>query len=384
MVADHTVIRPWRSIQRRPSRKIWVGSVPVGGDAPITVQSMTNTDTRDVEATIAQIQALEAAGADIVRVSCPDEESSAALKDIVAAVSVPIVADIHFHYKRGIEAAENGAACLRINPGNIGDEDRVRDVIRAAKDNGCSIRIGVNAGSLERDLLEKYGEPCPDAMVESAQRHIRILEDNDFFNFKISCKASDVFLGVAAYMQLASVCDYPLHVGITEAGGLRAGTVKSAIGMGNLLWAGIGDTIRVSLSADPVEEVKVGFDILKSLGLRHRGVNVISCPSCARQQFQVIPTVEALEQRLAHITTPMTLSVIGCVVNGPGEALMTDIGFTGGGRGTHQVYVGGQIAHRLMEGDESIVDHLVRMVEEKAAEIQSKAAAVETDSDAAE
>lgn len=372
---DHTAHRPWRQIQRRQSRKIWVGNVPVGGDAPITVQSMTNTDTRDIAATIAQIRALEIAGVDIVRVSCPDEESSAALKHIVKEVTVPIVADIHFHYKRAIEAAENGAACLRINPGNIGSEDRVREVIKAAKDHNCSIRIGVNAGSLERDLLEKYGEPCPDAMVESAQRHIQILEDHDFYNFKISCKASDVFLAVAAYMQLASVCDYPLHVGITEAGGLRAGTVKSAIGMGNLLWAGIGDTIRVSLSADPVEEVKVGFDILKSLGLRHRGVNVIACPSCARQNFNVIKTVEELEKRLEHISTPLTLSVIGCVVNGPGEALMTDIGFTGGGRGTHQVYLDGQTAHRLLEGDDSIVDHLVKMVEERVALIKSKEAA---------
>lgn len=372
MTADHTAHRPWRQINRRPSRKIWVGNVPVGGDSPITVQSMTNTVTHDVKATVAQIHELEKVGADIVRVSCPDEESSLALKEIVKQVSVPIVADIHFHYKRAIEAAENGAACLRINPGNIGSEDRVKEVIKAAKDYNCSIRIGVNAGSLERDLLEKYGEPCPDAMVESAQRHIAILEDHDFFNFKISCKASDPFLAVAAYMQLANVCDYPLHVGVTEAGGLRSGTIKSAIGMGNLLWAGIGDTIRVSLSADPVEEIKAGFDILKSLGLRHRGVNVISCPSCARQQFNVIKTVEELEKRLEHVTTPMTLSVIGCVVNGPGEALMTDIGFTGGGKGTHQVYVGGEVAHRLMDGDESIVDHLVEMVEKKAAEIKAK------------
>jgi len=370
-MSDHTSVRPWRSIQRRASRKIWVGNVPVGGDSPITVQSMTNTDTRDVAATVAQIHALEAVGADIVRVSCPDEESSAALKDITAQVSVPIVADIHFHYRRGIEAAQNGAACLRINPGNIGSDDRVREVIKAAKDNNCSIRIGVNAGSLERDILEQYGEPCPDAMVESAMRHIRILEDNDFYNFKISCKASDPFLAVAAYMQLAGQCDYPLHVGVTEAGGLRSGTVKSSIGMGNLLWSGIGDTIRVSLSADPVEEIKVGFDILKSLGLRHRGVNVISCPSCARQQFNVIKTVEEIEQRLAHVTTPMTLSIIGCVVNGPGEALMTDIGFTGGGKGTHQVYVGGKTAHRLMDGDGSIVDHLVEMVEAKARELEA-------------
>ncbi len=373
---DHNSVRPWRMITRRPSRKIWVGNVPVGGDAPITVQSMTNTDTKDAAATIAQIKALEEVGADIVRVSCPDEESSAALKKIVPAVNVPIVADIHFHYKRAIEAAQNGAACLRINPGNIGSEERVREVIKAAKDYNCSMRIGVNAGSLERDLLEKYGEPCPDAMVESAMRHIKILEDNDFYNFKISCKASDVFLATAAYQQLAEACDYPIHLGITEAGGLRVGTVKSSIGMGNLLWAGIGDTIRVSLSADPVEEIRVGFDILKSLGLRHRGVNVISCPSCARQQFQVIKTVEELEQRLSHITTPMTLSVIGCVVNGPGEALMTDIGFTGGGKGTHQVFIGGETAHRLMEGDESIVDHLVKLVEEKAASLHEQTASV--------
>jgi (E)-4-hydroxy-3-methylbut-2-enyl-diphosphate synthase len=372
MTTDHTMHRPWRHIQRRPTRKIWVGNVPVGGDSPITVQSMTNTPTHDVAATVAQIQAMERAGVDIARVSCPDEESSAALKEIVKQVSVPIVADIHFHYKRAIEAAENGAACLRINPGNIGSDDRVREVIKAAKDYNCSIRIGVNAGSLERDLLEKYGEPCPAAMVESAQRHIQILEDHDFYNFKISCKASDPFLAVAAYMQLADVCDYPLHVGVTEAGGLRTGTVKSSIGIGNLLWAGIGDTIRVSLSADPVEEVKVGFDILKSLGLRHRGVNVIACPSCARQNFDVIKTVEELEKRLEHITTPMTLSVIGCVVNGPGEALMTDIGFTGGGKGTHQVYVNGKTAHRLLEGDGSIVDHLVKMVEDKAEEIKSR------------
>lgn len=367
--SDPTLYRPWRHIARRKSRKIMVGGVPVGGDSPITVQTMTNTPTADVAATVAQIRAAQDAGADIVRVSCPDEASSAALKDIVRQVSVPIVADIHFHYRRGVEAAKNGAACLRINPGNIGSEERVREVIAAAKDNNCSIRIGVNAGSLERDLLEKYAEPCPEAMVESAQRHIRILEDHDFFNFKISCKASDVFLAVAAYMQLAETCDYPLHVGITEAGGLRSGTVKSAIGMGNLLWAGIGDTIRVSLSADPVEEVRAGFEILKSLGLRHRGVNVISCPSCARQQFDVIKTVETLERSLAHITTPMTVSVIGCVVNGPGEALMTDIGFTGGGKGTHQVYIGGKTAHRLTQGDESIVDHIVRLVEEKAAKI---------------
>jgi (E)-4-hydroxy-3-methylbut-2-enyl-diphosphate synthase len=372
MATDHTAHRPWRMINRRKSRKIWVGNVPVGGDAPITVQSMTNTLTHDVEATIAQVRALEVAGADIVRISCPDEESTEALKLIVPEVTVPIVADIHFHYKRAIEAAQNGAACLRINPGNIGSAERVKEVIKAAKDYNCSIRIGVNAGSLEKELLDKYGEPCPDAMVESAQRHIKILEDHDFFNFKISCKASDVFMGVAAYAQLAEVCDYPLHVGITEAGGLRSGTIKSAIGMGNLLWAGIGDTIRVSLSADPVEEIKVGFDILKSLGLRHRGVNVVACPSCARQQFQVIDTVAELEQRIAHITTPMTVSIIGCVVNGPGEALMTDIGLTGGGQNNHQIYIGGEKAHRFNNGDKSIVDHIVALIEEKAAAIQAQ------------
>ncbi|MBL8714047.1 MAG: flavodoxin-dependent (E)-4-hydroxy-3-methylbut-2-enyl-diphosphate synthase [Alphaproteobacteria bacterium] len=366
------VARPYRQIHRRKSRTVYVGKVPVGGDHPITVQSMTNTLTSDVAATVAQIRALEIAGADIVRVSCPDEASSAALKEIVKEVTVPIVADIHFHYKRGVEAAMNGAACLRINPGNIGSPDRVKEVIKAAKDNNCSIRIGVNAGSLEKDLLEQYGEPCPEAMVASAQRHIQILEDHDFFNFKISCKASDVFLAVAAYQQLAEACDYPLHVGVTEAGGLRTGTIKSSIGIGSLLWAGIGDTIRVSLSADPVEEIKVGFDILKSLGLRHRGVNVIACPSCARQQFDVIETVRVLEDRLAHITTPLTVSVIGCVVNGPGEALMTDIGFTGGGRGTHQVYIGGQPAHRLQ--NEDIVQHLVELVEKKAAAIEKERA----------
>ncbi len=364
-------IRPWRDIYRRKSRQISVGKVKVGGDAPISVQSMTNTLTTDVAATIEQIRGLEIAGADIVRVSVPDEESSRALKDIVPEVTVPIVADIHFHYKRGIEAAEAGAACLRINPGNIGSAERVREVIKAAKDHGCSMRIGVNAGSLERDLLEKYAEPCPDALVESALNHIRILEDNDFFEFKISCKASDPFLAVAAYHGLAEACDYPLHLGVTEAGGLQTGTVKSAIGLGSLLWAGIGDTLRVSLSADPVEEIKVGFDILKSLGLRHRGVNVISCPSCARQEYQVIPTVERLEQALAHISTPMSVSVIGCVVNGPGEARETDIGLTGGGK-AHQIYIDGEKHHLLRDGD--IVDHLVELVEAKAAEIEARRA----------
>ncbi len=362
-------IRPWRDVNRRKSRMINVGKVAVGGDAPITVQSMTNTLTSDVKATIAQIRKLEVAGADIVRVSCPCAESTKALEEIIPEVTVPIVADIHFHYQRAIEAAEAGAACLRINPGNIGKAERVREVIAAAKDHGCSMRIGVNAGSLERDLLEKYAEPCPEAMIESALRHIRILEDNDFTQFKISCKASDIFLSVAAYHGLADACDYPLHLGITEAGGLMSGTVKSSIGLGALLWAGIGDTIRVSLSADPVEEIKVGFDILKSLNLRHRGVNIISCPSCARQEFQVIPAVSELEERLAHISTPMTLSVIGCVVNGPGEARETDIGLTGGGNENHQVYLNGEKHHIMREGN--LVDHLVDLVESKASEIEA-------------
>lgn len=364
-------VRPYRDIYRRECRKIHVGNVPVGGDAPISVQSMTNTLTPDLKATVAQIHALEEAGADIVRVSCPDAESTAALKEIVRQSHVPIVADIHFHHKRAIEAAEAGAACLRINPGNIGNAQRVKDVVQAAKDHGCAMRIGVNAGSLEKDLLEKYGEPCPEAMVESALDHARILEDNDFFEFKISVKASDVFLAVAAYQGLAEACDYPLHLGITEAGGLMSGTIKSSIGMGMLLWSGIGDTIRVSLSADPVKEIQVGYDILKSLNLRHRGVNIISCPSCARQGFEVIKTVEVLEQRLAHISTPMTLSIIGCVVNGPGEAMMTDVGFTGGGSGknTGMVYVSGVADHKI--DNDNMIDHLVELVEKKAAEIEA-------------
>ncbi len=365
-------IRPYRDIERRKSRQIMVGNIPVGGDAPISVQSMTNTLTSDAAATIEQIRGLEEAGADIVRVSCPDEESTAALHDIVKAVNVPIVADIHFHYKRAIESAKAGAACLRINPGNIGSAARVKEVVQAARDYGCSMRIGVNAGSLERDLLEKYGEPCPEAMVESALDHARILEDNDFFNFKISVKASDVFLAVAAYQGLADACDYPLHLGITEAGGLKTGTVKSSIGMGMLLWAGIGDTIRVSLSAEPVEEIKAGFEILKALNLRHRGVRIISCPSCARQAFQVIKTVETLEARLAHISTPLTLSIIGCVVNGPGEARETDIGLTGGGNGNHMVYLNGMTDHKIK--DAALVDHIVDLVEKKALEIEANEA----------
>jgi (E)-4-hydroxy-3-methylbut-2-enyl-diphosphate synthase len=363
-------LRAYRDILRRKARKIRVGSVEVGGDAPIAVQSMTNTLTEDAKATIAQVRALEEAGADIVRVSCPDKESTAALKTIVRAAKVPIVADIHFHYKRAIEAAEAGAACLRINPGNIGSAQRVREVVAAAKDHGCSMRIGVNAGSLEKELLERYGEPCPEAMVESALNHARILEDNDFTEFKISVKASDVFLAVAAYQGLAEACDYPLHLGITEAGGMIPGTVKSSIGLGMLLWSGIGDTIRVSLSADPVEEIRVGFDILKSLGLRHRGVNIVSCPSCARQGFNVIETVRTLEDRLKHIAVPMTLSIIGCVVNGPGEARETDLGFTGGGSGgsAGMIYLNGKPAYKL--DNTKLVDHVVELCEKKAAEIE--------------
>ena len=369
-------VRPYRDIYRRKCKQIMVGDVPVGGDAPISVQSMTNTLTSDPGATIGQIRALEEAGADIVRVSCPDEASTAAMPVICREAEVPIVADIHFHYKRALEAADAGAACLRINPGNIGSDDRVKEVVRAAKANGCSIRIGVNAGSLERNLLEKYGEPCPEAMVESGLYHAKLLEDNDFFEFKISCKASDVFLAVAAYQGLAEACDYPLHLGITEAGALRAGTVKSSIGLGMLLWSGIGDTIRVSLSADPVEEIKVGFDILKSLGLRHRGVRIVSCPSCARQAFPVIKTVEVLEERLAHIATPMSLSIIGCVVNGPGEARETDIGLTGGGNGNHMVYLSGVTDHKIT--DDKLVDHIVELVEAKAADLEAEKEAART------
>ena len=363
--------RPYQYIERRKSRQIMVGNVPVGGDAPITVQTMTNTLTTDVAGTVAQIRRSEEAGVDIVRVSCPDQESALALKDIVRQVQVPIVADIHFHYRRAIEAAQSGAACLRINPGNIGSADRVREVIKAARDHGCSMRIGVNAGSLERHLLEKYGEPNPEALVESALEHAKILQDHDFHEFKISVKASDVFMAVAAYQQLAEQCDHPLHIGITEAGTKRAGTVKSSIGLGSLLWAGVGDTLRVSLSAEPEEEVSVGWDILKSLGIRHRGVKIISCPSCARQGFNVIQTVATLEERLAHIRTPITLSIIGCVVNGPGEALMTDIGVTGGGAGKHMVYHAGRTDHTIDSGD--MVEHIVQQVERRAAELAAAA-----------
>jgi (E)-4-hydroxy-3-methylbut-2-enyl-diphosphate synthase len=364
-------IRPWRDIERRKSRQIMVGSVPVGGDAPISVQTMTNTPTEDAKATIDQIRRCEDAGADIIRVSCPTAEATSALREIVRAARVPIVADIHFHYKRALEAADAGAACLRINPGNIGSEERVKEVIAAARANGCAIRIGVNAGSLEKDLLEKYGEPCPEALVESALDHIRILEDHGFREYKVAVKASDVFLAVAAYQQLASDVDCPLHLGITEAGGLIGGTVKSALGIGSLLWAGIGDTIRVSLSAEPEEEVRVGYEILKTLGIRSRGVRVVSCPSCARQGFDVIRTVEALEARLQHIKTPMSLSVLGCVVNGPGEARETDIGITGGGNGTHMVYLSGVTDHHVRDAD--MIDHIVKLVEAKAAEIEAAA-----------
>src|SRR5579872_314795 len=367
-----TSIRPWRDIERRKSRQIMVGSVPVGGDAPIAVQTMTNTPTEDAQATIEQIRRCEDAGADIVRVSCPTAGATSALGQIARAARVPLIADIHFHYKRALEAADAGAACLRINPGNIGSSERVGEVVRAAKANGCAIRIGVNAGSLEKDLLEKYGEPCPEALVESALDHIKLLQDHDFHEYKVAVKASDVFLAVAAYMGLAEAVDCPLHLGITEAGGLIGGTVKSSIGIGNLLWAGIGDTLRVSLSAEPEEEVRVGYEILKALGIRNRGVRVVSCPSCARQGFDVIRTVEALEARLQHIKTPMSLSVLGCVVNGPGEARETDIGITGGGNGKHMVYLSGVTDHHVQSED--MLDHIVMLVERKAAELEAQGA----------
>ncbi len=360
-------IRPHRIIQRKITKKIKVGNVSVGGDSIISIQSMTNTLTTDVKGTVNQIHALQEAGADIVRVSCPDEDSTRALKKIIKEVSVPIVADIHFHYKRAIEAAEMGASCLRINPGNIGDNKRVLEVIKAAKNNNCSIRIGVNAGSLDKNLLEKYKEPCPEALVESAQHNIKLLEDNDFFNFKISVKSSDIFLTVKAYRQLSKICDYPLHLGVTEAGGLFTGSIKSSIGIGQLLMEGIGDTIRVSLSSDPLDEVKAGYEILKSLGIRSRGVNIISCPSCARQAFPVIETVKLLEKKLSHIKKPISLSIIGCVVNGPGEAAQTEIGLTGGGQDKNLLYLSG-IPHEKVPSSE-IVDKVVKLVEEKIKDI---------------
>ena len=356
-------IRPHRIIKRKITKEIKVGNVIVGGNSPITVQSMTNTLTTDIKSTIKQINSLKDAGADIVRVSCPDENSTRALKNIIKEVSVPIVADIHFHYKRAIEAAEMGASCLRINPGNIGSHQRVLEVIKAAKNNNCSIRIGVNAGSLEKNLLEKYKEPCPEALVESAMNNIKLLEDNDFFNFKISVKSSDIFLTVKAYRKLSEICDYPLHLGITEAGGLFTGSIKSSIGIGQLLMSGIGDTIRVSLSSDPVDEVKAGYEILKSLGIRSRGVNIISCPSCARQAFPVIETVKILEKKLAHIKKPISLSIIGCVVNGPGEAAQTEIGLTGGGQDNNLLYLSG-VPHTKVPSTE-IIDKIVKLVEEK-------------------
>jgi (E)-4-hydroxy-3-methylbut-2-enyl-diphosphate synthase len=363
-------VRPFRDIKRRKTKVINVGDVKIGGDNPISVQSMTNTLTTDIKATIKQINDIAKEGADIVRVSCPDKESTVALKEIVNHVSIPIVADIHFHYKRAIEAAENGAKCLRINPGNIGDKVKIHEVLSAAKNNDCSVRIGVNAGSLEKDILEKYKEPCPEALAESAMRNIKILEDQNFFNFKVSVKSSDVFLSIAAYRQLSNVMDYPLHLGITEAGSFVSGSVKSSIGLGSLLLDGIGDTIRVSLSDDPVKEVKIGNEILKSLGLRNRGVKIISCPSCARQAFQVIDTVKVLEERLAHITTPVTLSIIGCVVNGPGEAAMTDVGITGGGKGNNMLYLSGVQSEKVLTDD--IINKVISEVEKKASELEKK------------
>ena len=361
-------VRPFRDINRRKTKVINVGDVKIGGDNPISVQSMTNTLTTDVKATINQINDIAEEGADIVRVSCPDTDSTKALKEIVKHVSIPVVADIHFHYKRAIEAAENGAKCLRINPGNIGEESKIHEVLSAAKNNGCSVRIGVNAGSLEKDILDKFKEPCPEALVESALRNIKILEDKDFFNFKISVKSSDVFLSIGAYRQLSKVCDYPLHLGITEAGSFVSGSIKSSIGLGSLLMDGIGDTIRISLSDNPKKEVTIGNEILKSLNLRNRGVKIISCPSCARQAFQVIDTVKILEEKLSHIRTPITLSIIGCVVNGPGEAAMTDIGITGGGKGNNMLYLSGVQNEKVLTKD--IIEKVVSEVEKKASELE--------------
>tara|TARA_Y100000590_G_scaffold346026_1_gene396070 strand:- start:830 stop:1927 length:1098 start_codon:yes stop_codon:yes gene_type:complete len=361
-------IRPFRDIKRKKTKKIKVGKVEVGGDSPISVQSMTNTLTQNIKDTVKQTNELSEAGADIVRISCPDKESSMSLKKIVSEVDVPIVADIHFHYKRAIEAAGAGASCLRINPGNIGSVSRVHEILKAAKDNNCSIRVGINAGSLEKDLLEKYKEPCPEALCESALRNIKILEDKDFFNFKVSVKSSDVFLSIKAYKLLSEKCDYPLHLGITEAGSLIPGSIKSSIGIGTLLMEGIGDTIRCSLSADPVEEVKIGYEILKSLNLRHKGVNIISCPSCARQGFPVIDTVKILEEKLSHIKEPITLSVIGCVVNGPGEASQTHIGLTGGGKDDHMMYLSGLPHHKVPSN--KIIDEVIDLVEKKSKELK--------------
>ena len=363
-------LRPFREIDRKKTKVINVGDVKIGGDNPISVQSMTNTLTTDIKSTINQINEIHEEGADIVRVSCPDEDSTKALKEITQNVNLPVIADIHFHYKRAIEAAENGAKCLRINPGNIGDKQKIHDVLSAAKNNDCSIRIGVNAGSLEKDILEKYKEPCPEALVESALRNVKVLEDQNFFNFKVSVKSSDVFLSIAAYRQLSKAMDYPLHLGITEAGSFVSGSVKSSIGLGALLLDGIGDTIRISLSDDPVKEIKIGNEILKSLGLRNRGVKIISCPSCARQAFQVIDTVKILEEKLSHIKTPVTLSIIGCVVNGPGEAAMTDVGITGGGKGNNMLYLSGVQSKKVLTNE--IIDKVVFEVEKKALELEKK------------
>ena len=362
-------IRPFRDIKRKKTKKIKVGKVEVGGDALISVQSMTNTLTTDVDSTVKQINKLTEAGADIVRVSCPDEDSSLALKKISKKVQVPLVADIHFNYKLAIAAASSGINCLRINPGNIGSTERVHEILKVAKDNDCSIRIGVNAGSLEKDLLEKYKEPCPEALCESALRNIKILEDKDFFKFKVSVKSSDVFLSVKAYRLLSNKCDYPLHLGITEAGSLIPGSVKSSIGIGMLLMEGIGDTIRCSLTEDPVKEVKIGFEILKSLNLRNKGVNIISCPSCSRQGFEVINTVKILEEKLSHIKEPITLSIIGCVVNGPGEASQTQVGLTGGGKGSHMMYLSGIPHHKVASN--KIIDEVVTLVENKSKEVKN-------------
>ena len=362
-------LRPFRDINRKKTKVINVGNVKIGGDNPISVQSMTNTLTTDVKATIKQINDICEEGADLVRVSCPDKDSTFALKEITKHAQVPIIADIHFHYKRAIEAAENGAKCLRINPGNIGDKLKIHEVLSAAKNNNCSIRIGVNAGSLEKDILEKYKEPCPEALVDSALRNIKILEDQDFFNFKISVKSSDVFLSVASYRQLSKKCNYPLHLGITEAGSFIPGSIKSSIGLGTLLLEGIGDTIRISLSDDPIKEIKIGNEVLKSLNLRNRGVKIISCPSCARQAFPVIDTVKILEEKLSHIKTPITLSIIGCVVNGPGEAAMTDIGITGGGKGNNMLYLSGIQKEKVLTKD--LISKVVNQVEEKVKEIQN-------------
>ena len=363
-------IRPFRDIKRKTTKVIKVGNLKIGGNNPISVQSMTNTLTTNVKATINQINKLKDEGADLVRVSCPDKESTHALKKIIQSTNIPIIADIHYHFKRAIEAAQNGADCLRINPGNIGDKEKIKEVIKAAKDNNCSIRVGVNAGSLEKDILEKFKEPCPEALVESAIRNIEILENEDFFNLKVSVKSSDVFLSIGAYRLLSQKIDYPLHIGITEAGSFLPGTIKSSIGFGSLLLDGIGDTIRVSLSDDPIEEIKVGNEILKSLNLRHRGVKIISCPSCARQGFEVINTVKILEKRLSHIKTPVTLSIIGCVVNGPGEAAFTDIGVTGGGKGNNMLYLSGIQTEKILT--KNIIDKVVDEVEKKVAEIKNK------------